>query len=118
MTLAPKGPACLFTEGSSGLTGLARGKYSVNLGWGHVCKGRWEGVGGAEDELGVALSQQLPWATGFAEPLAAWLGYSPTYMMLVAVMSQRAGGRKRRGLKGCWGSMLVSGCPAALHRSR
>ena len=42
MTLAPKGPACLFTEVSSGLTGLARGKYSVNLGWGRVCKGWWE----------------------------------------------------------------------------
>lgn len=77
MTLAPKGPACLFTEVSSGLTGLARGKYSVNLGWGRVCKGRWEGAGGAADELGVALSQQLPWAQASLSPRQPGLATHP-----------------------------------------
>lgn len=67
---------------------------------------------------GWLFRQWPPWDTGFAEPLSAWPGYSPTYMMLVPAMSQRAGGKKRRGLKGCWGSMPASGCLAALHWSR
>lgn len=84
----------------------------------HESVGEQQGWGEDELGVGVAVSPVAPWVMGFAEPFSAWPGYLPTYMMLVPVMSQRAGGRKRRGLKGCWGSMLVSGCLAALHRSR
>lgn len=45
-------------------------------------------------------------------------GDLPTYMRLVPVMSHRAGGRKSRALKDCWGSMLESDCLVALHWSR
>lgn len=50
--------------------------------------------------------------------LAGQLTYLPTYMMLVPVMSHRAGGRKSRALKGCRGSTLESECLLARHLSR
>lgn len=110
MTLVPESQGCLSAEVFSGA--------DMPPTWYALSESR---VGrGGEDELGWEwlFHQWPPWVMGFSEPYSAWPGYSPTYMMLVPVMSQRAGARKRRGLKGCWGSMLASEYLAALHRSR
>lgn len=71
------------------------------------CQGRGGGGGGCRFTGGLSSVAYTGQVT-----------YVPTYMRLVPVMSQRAGGRKSRALKGCWVSTLESDCLLARHWSR